>query len=1289
MSTLFIYIYTLFQKRRWLFYLILAACFLFIIPGLKKIRFVEDITGSSSKRAKKNLFEHVVNNFRFAERLVITISCEETSGACTEDSLCLTADSLAEAIETGCKEYISKMFYKPDDSLFPQLMSCTGEYLPLFLEEGDYRRIDTITSTGNIETAIRKDYRQLLTPASAAIRKQLLSDPLGIQGLALKKLQTLQGSEQYESYNGYILSKDHRRLLMFITPSNPPGETRKNGEFLKKLDQILDQKVNSQKGLRAEYFGAAAVAVGNAERLKKDIMLTVLIAFLAIFMLLGLYFRSALVPLFGLLPAVFGGGLAIAILAMVKGSVSAIALGIGSVILGLIIDYSLYLINQYRKCGDVKQTLREMSQSIVVCAITSAGAFLCLVFLESSVLHDLGWFASLSVAGASLFALVFLPQMFSERFREKRPSKFSVFIDRIGSIQFEKNIPLLIALTLLCLASLFFFRKAGFETDMNTLNYMQPGLREAGKNLDSLSSGNLKNIYVVATGENREEALRLNEHIQSRLDLLYKSGTVAGVSGIRTLLLSDSLTMRRLDTWKTYFLPQKQQDLSREVDQAASATGFTAGAFSGFGKMMAKSYGPMPDSLKSKLGQALFSEWLNEQTSMVMITCIAKVKPVNIAKVYHEFSIMPGVVVFDRQKLTDLFVQSVKRDFDRLVLLSMLFVSLLLWFAFGRIELALFTAVPMYLSWLITLGFMGATGIRFNIFNIIISSFIFGLGVDYSILMMRGIMQDYKYGTQNISSYRVSILLSSATTLFGVAALFTAKHPALSSIALISVFGILVLVLITLSIQPMIAGWFMGDRLRKRTFPITARIFVKTIITWFNIVFIAMILTVMGTLMYYLLPVRRKWKENAFHRMFCGLSRFYIFLSLPDRSLYNRYGEDFKKPAVIISNHQSLIETPALLRLYPKIIILTRTWVHNSIVFGPIARLASFYNVDHGLDAIMDKLREKVSQGYSILVFPEAHRSKDQSIQRFHRGAFYLAQHLDLDILPLMMFGTGEFLERGDFWGRPNGFRQKIFKRITADDISFGTTYQERSKAIRRYYILEYERFRAEQGNASHYRRLLSLNYIYKGPVLEWYMRIKLRLEQNYQLLNEHVPRQGDILDLGCGYGIVSYMLALTSIHRNITGIDFDNEKIRVADGGFLKSPRINFITADIRTFDFLPKDCIILSDVLHYIQPADQEQLLVKCMSNLRPGGMILIRDADESRAGQHSRARLTEWFSTGMKFNKTSEETARLHFLSTAGLERIASAAGFSLEIIGSKTYSSNTYYLLKKKSPTALNA
>jgi len=1281
MSNFFIYIYNLLHKKQWLTLLLFVAILIFIIPGLLKIRFIEEISGSSEKTDKTNLFDFVVNHAKFSEKLVISLSMADTSAGSREDELCLLADSMASAINAICKGYISKLSYKAHDSLFENLLTGTRDYLPLFLDERDYCGLDTMTSAVNIGKQIRSDYRKLISPASLAIMKQVLNDPLGIHGLAMGKLQTLQGNDQYESYNGYIVSKDHQHLLLFITPQYPPGETGRNGELLKKLDQVIQLRINHEGVFRAEYFGAAAVAVGNANRLKKDILLTMAIAILAIFLLLGCYFRSVLVPLLGLLPAAFGGGLAIAVMAYVKGSISAIALGIGSVILGLIVDYSLYLINQYRRCGDIRQTLREISQSIVVCALTSAGAFLCLVFLESSVLHDLGWFASISVAGAALFALLFLPQLLPGSLSRIRPTRTSSFIDRLGNMAYEKNALLLILLGLIIMMSIFYFRKAGFETDMNTLNYMEPGLRKAGENLDIISSGKYKNIYIVATGLNREKALRLNEKIQVRMNRLIQNGSIANVSGIRTLLFSDSLTDLRLKRWETIFTNDKSKIIIDEVVNAARKTGFTAGAFNGFNELLQKKYTPPDESYKLRFVNALFSEWINDQPGISMITSIARVSPGNIDKIYKAFGQQQGVVVFDRQKLASRFIGRVKQDFERLVMLSMLFVSLLLWISFGRIELALFTAAPMYLSWLITLGFMGATGIRFNIFNIIISSFIFGLGVDYSILMMRGIMQDFKYHTLNISSYRVSIILSSATTLFGVAALFTAKHPALNSIALISVFGIIILVMITFSIQPLLASWFITSRLKKHKFPITAWIFIKTIITWFNIVFIAFILALAGSLMYFVLPVKRSWKENLFHRMFCSLSKFYIFITFRDKRLYNPHEEDFSKPAVIISNHQSLIETPAMLRLHPRIIILTTTWVYNSLVFGPIARLASFYNVDSGLDSIMDQLRKKVSEGYSILIFPEAHRSSDQRIQRFHKGAFYLAEQLQIDILPVMMFGTGDFLARGAFWGIPNRFRQKIFKRISFDDKSFGADSRERTKSFRQFYIREYKRFRAEEGTASYYRRKLCLNYIYKGPVLEWYTKVKLKLENNYQLLADNVPRQGKILDLGCGYGIISNMLALTSPDREITGIDYDEEKIRVASSGFLNSPLLKFEAADIRSYNITLKDCIILSDVLHYLPPSDQENLLLRCMQNLNEGGCILIRDADAARKIGHSRSKITELFSTGMRFNRTYDDNLSLHFISTGEIERIAFVSGFKLEILDSKTYSSNTYYRLKK--------
>ena len=224
----------------------------------------------------------------------------------------------------------------------------------------------------------------------------------------------------------------------------------------------------------------------------------------------------------------------------------------------------------------------------------------------------------------------------------------------------------------------------------------------------------------------------------------------------------------------------------------------------------------------------------------------------------------------------------------------------------------------MFFSWLLTLGFMGITGIRFNIFNIIVSSFIFGLGVDYSILMMRGLLYEYKYGSSEISSYKSSIILSASTTLFGVGALFFARHPALNSIAMISVFGIVSVVFVTFTIQPLFVNWFLISRLKKGRYPITMRIVIKTFITWGNIVLVALLQVILGGLIFILLPLSRKKKQLLFHRLFCVLCKAYIAVTFPtNRKFYNTFHEDFSKPAVIISNHQSLIETPAFLRLHP------------------------------------------------------------------------------------------------------------------------------------------------------------------------------------------------------------------------------------------------------------------------------------------------------------------------------------------------------------------------------------
>ncbi len=1290
MSNFFIRLYKLFSEHRFLFYLFLMSSVAFILFFASRIRFEEDILKSLPDDEASDRSGFVVRNLKMTDKLIVTISQTDSSEKAEPDSLLEFGNRLVDSLTRQFdSNYIRAIAFQASDTTMNTMVKMITGHLPAFLKDDDYRVIDSLTTAQTVKQSMQRNYRMLLSPGSLVLRNRILQDPLGIAGIAYKKLTSLQAGDNFTIYNGCVFTRDLKHLLIFISPSNPVNETSLNSKLIEGLDRSISQLSESGYGrINAEYFGSVAVAVCNATQLKTDIALTLGIAFFLIFLLLGFYFRSVRVPLFGLLPALFGGGLALAILFITKGSVSAISLGIGSVILGLIVDYALYIINQFRSKGNIVAVLREMSQTIVICSLTSAGAFLCLTFLDSSVLHDLGWFAALSVVGAAIFALVILPQLLSEKSDKRMRSERTTWVDRFAAIRFEKNIYIASVLIVILLISAFFAGRADFEKSMSALSFVTPELLKAETSLDRITNVRLKNVYLVSTGKNHEEALQNHERLNGWIDKMTHAGLIEKVSNAGPFLLSDSLQQLRIARWNSYWTPEKKRVVEKLIRENASALHFSDNAFDGFLGLLNDKFTPLSPLDPGILSNPLLADWLTVKPGVSMVSSILKVREESKSLLYAGFRAGPEVVMFDKQLLTERFVASVKQDFDRLVMLSMIFVSLLLIISFGRIELGIITALPMFLSWMITLGFMGLTGTRFNIFNIIISSFIFGLGVDYSILMMRGLQHDFKYGRHDANGYKVAIILSSATTLLGVGALFMARHPALHSIALIALVGIVSVVILTFVIIPFLFNALIAHRTQKGKFPITAWILFKTFVTWGNIVAIAILLMIIGWIMHLFLPVPKKRKEIWFHWIFSKLSKAYIaFTFASDRRFDNPQGEDFSKPGIIISNHQSLIETPAYLRLHPKIIILTTTWVHKSPIFGPIAHLANFSNVENGIDNIISELQCKVNEGFSILIFPEGHRSADHSIQRFHRGAFYLAEKLKIDIIPIVVFGSGDFLPKGVFWGRPNGLFMHVLPRVAWNDPAFGDGYSERSKQFRRLYIREFARYRSEKGSPDYYRRRLVLNYLYKGPIIEWYLKTKLRLEDNYKIYCDLLPKSGEILDLGCGYGYISYMLSFTSPDRVITGVDFDAEKIRVAENCYDRSGRVTFTCADAAEYDITRQDGFLLSDVLHYLAPAKQEHLLRRCMENLNDGGVILVREANAELEKRHERSRFTEFMSTRIGFNKTMNVDKRLWFTSAEAIRAIAGEYGMEMMVIDNKRHTSNNLFVITRPHGVSL--
>ncbi|WP_298711372.1 trifunctional MMPL family transporter/lysophospholipid acyltransferase/class I SAM-dependent methyltransferase [Chitinophaga sp.] len=635
----------------------------------------------------------------------------------------------------------------------------------------------------------------------------------------------------------------------------------------------------------------------------------------------------------------------------------------------------------------------------------------------------------------------------------------------------------------------------------------------------------------------------------------------------------------------------------------------------------------------------------------------------------------------DKQYTANRLAVVIRDEFNTIAWMTSALVFFALLLSYGRIELALITFIPMAISWVWILGIMGLFGIPFNIVNIILSTFIFGLGDDYSIFTMDGLLQEYKTGSQHLPSFKSSIFFSAITTILGLGVLIFAEHPSLKSIALIAVIGILCVVITSQVLIPFLFNFLITNRVNKnKRPPWTLWSWSKSMFSFVYFAFGALVLTVIGTILIRLNPFNKEKGKKIYHWLLskCTWSVLHV-MGNTKKVTINEHKEDFKKPAVIISNHQSFLDILMSTSMHPNVVLLTNQWVYNSPVFGQVVKMADYYPVAEGAEEGIDHLRDRAAHGYSIVVYPEGTRSQDNHIKRFHKGAFYLAQELNLDIIPAIIHGTAYCMSKGDFLLKDGSMTMKILPRIKAGDTSWGEGYAARTKSISKYFKAEYGKLAAAIETPAYYREQLIYQYIYKGPVLEWYMRIKTRMERNYEDFHRMLPERGDIMDIGCGYGFMSYMLHFLAPERNILGVDYDEEKIAVAQHCYIRNGQVQFRAADITQSDLPEKDAFVLLDVLHYLQPEQQASLVRRCMDKLRPGGVIIIRDGDADLKQKHRGTKLTELFSTKLLgFNKTAAHP--LSFFSSATLRQTVESHGGTVERIDQTKFTSNVVFIIR---------
>jgi 1-acyl-sn-glycerol-3-phosphate acyltransferase len=138
--------------------------------------------------------------------------------------------------------------------------------------------------------------------------------------------------------------------------------------------------------------------------------------------------------------------------------------------------------------------------------------------------------------------------------------------------------------------------------------------------------------------------------------------------------------------------------------------------------------------------------------------------------------------------------------------------------------------------------------------------------------------------------------------------------------------------------------------------------------------------------------------------------------------------EDAAGPVIFFSNHSSHLDATLILCTLPE------RWQKKTAVGAArdyffdvwwrqafTALVYGAFPIDRGRGGTtaIDKARELVDDGWSIVVFPEGTRSPDGHLQRFRHGASRLALELGVGLVPIAIVGAYQAMPKGRFWPRP------------------------------------------------------------------------------------------------------------------------------------------------------------------------------------------------------------------------------------------------------------------------------
>ena len=609
--------------------------------------------------------------------------------------------------------------------------------------------------------------------------------------------------------SGQFFSKDYTTTLLYISASLGSNE-KKIEEIVEVINENIDS-ISKPKGVKISLTGNPPIRGFLLTQLQKDALNTILIAALLILIMLIILEKSLTRGLLIFTPLSLGLIWTLGLMGWLNIHLSIATVGIGAMILGLGVEYGVFMVHRYKQerfkgneqLPALQNTVSQIGSAISGSSTTTMVGFLALLLASMPLLQHLGSTLALGIFFSFLAAIVVSPSLiileedFRKWFYKNKPQKFKIkpierielnhnkhnvrgFIEKYGNFVAHNPYKILILALIVTFFSVFF----ASNIELTGMDYMDilPGEVEVVSTMNVVIDmfGGADSVQMVV--ETNPKYINSNEIRDIRNPAVLKYLELLGDATSKSEdVVSVTSTTSILKQMNDNHIPQSIETSKRLIEQNPSIDPYISKDYS-------------MTLVKIRISDDADEEELEKELSQI-IKQTPKPAGVKVGLIGDPLE-LPVMV---RQIQPDMKKTSTYSLIGILVIIFLLFFSI----KHGLIPL---TTIVFGTVW--CFGFMGLIGFNLSSALAGVVSMIMGIGIDFGIQTVSKFREELKSCPPEesmIITYNSVFIPMGITTLaaaIGFRAMGIGKITIMGDLGKVMTFGIIACMIAAITIVP-------------------------------------------------------------------------------------------------------------------------------------------------------------------------------------------------------------------------------------------------------------------------------------------------------------------------------------------------------------------------------------------------------------------------------------------------------------------------------------------------------